>query len=34
MVVVGSLLLQEVAQDRDVLGGWVRAWRGHRAPPA
>lgn len=34
MVVVARLLLLEPAQDRDVLAGWVRAWRGHRAPPA
>lgn len=34
MVVAASLLLQEAAQDRDVLLGWLRAWRGQRAPPS
>lgn len=33
MVVAASMLLQDAAQDRDVLGGWVRAWRGQRVAP-
>lgn len=34
VLAVGRLLLLEPAQDRDVLMGWLRAWRGQRAPPA
>ena len=34
MMVAASLLLQDASQDRDVLGGWVRAWRGRRALPS
>jgi len=34
MMVVANMLLQEAAQDRDVLRGWVWAWRGRRVPPA
>lgn len=34
MTVAARLLLQDAAQDRDVLRGWLRAWRGQRqAPP-